>query len=89
MPPKLLAVPSKLPTRKPPSVRPLHSLPNLDPADRAPAALFDRLQAHPEALQAIEALAKLAKEKTGVDLSNGDKPSMAMMLQLAKFVLLV
>mgnify|MGYP001579525084 FL=1 len=47
------------------------------------------MQAHPEALQAIEALAKLAKEKTGVDLSNGDKPSMAMMLQLAKFVLLV
>lgn len=58
-----------------------------DELERWPAAaLFDQLQRHPEVMKAIEALAKLTAEKTGVNLQAGDKPSMAMMATLARYV---
>ncbi|BGP55519.1 hypothetical protein JCM8202_000593 [Rhodotorula sphaerocarpa] len=51
-------------------------------SDHAP--LFQRIQEHPEVLDAIENMARITREKTGVDLSAGQKPSMMMMLQLAR-----
>ncbi|KAK4703315.1 hypothetical protein P7C70_g2900, partial [Phenoliferia sp. Uapishka_3] len=48
------------------------------PYAQAAVPLYDRLQAHPEALQAIQALSMILKEKTGVDLAGGEKPNMAM-----------
>lgn len=45
--------------------------------------LFDKLQAHPQAVEAINNLAHLMKEKTGVNLSSGDKPSLSLMYKLA------
>ncbi|SCZ88407.1 BZ3500_MvSof-1268-A1-R1_Chr2-1g04390 [Microbotryum saponariae] len=46
--------------------------------------MFDRLQSHPEVLQSIEQLAEIVKEKTGVDLRNGDAPTMSLMYKLAQ-----
>ncbi|KAI5476286.1 hypothetical protein MNV49_007923 [Pseudohyphozyma bogoriensis] len=53
--------------------------------DHAAAAqpLFDRLQNHPQVLEAITNLANLAKAKTGVDLQNGDRPSLKLMWTMA------
>ncbi|BGP32132.1 hypothetical protein JCM10296v2_003912 [Rhodotorula toruloides] len=48
------------------------------------APLFERIKEVPEVLDAIEKLARLTHEKTGVDLAGGHKPSMSMMLQLAR-----
>lgn len=47
------------------------------------AQLFDRLQQNPAITEAIEHLAKVIKLKTGVDLRNGEPPSMKMMQALA------
>lgn len=44
------------------------------------------VQMYPEALEAITNLSRLAKEKTGVDLSSGDKPSMKMMMMFSNDV---
>ncbi|GAA5856752.1 hypothetical protein JCM8547_008822 [Rhodosporidiobolus lusitaniae] len=55
-----------------------------DPKFAEHAPLFSRIMDHPEVLEAIENMAKLTAEKTGVDLQNGGKPSMAMMLSLAR-----
>lgn len=44
---------------------------------------FDRLQQHPQVLDAIEELAKTVKAKTNVDLQAGEKPTMTMMMKLA------
>ncbi|GAA6062966.1 hypothetical protein JCM10212_005725 [Sporobolomyces blumeae] len=46
--------------------------------------LFERIQQAPEVIDAVENMAKLVAKKTGVDLQAGDKPSMSMMLQLAR-----
>ncbi|GAA5921809.1 hypothetical protein JCM3775_001834 [Rhodotorula graminis] len=48
------------------------------------APLFERVQQSPEVIAAIENMAKVTREKTGVDLAAGDKPSMSMMLKLAR-----
>ncbi|BGP24703.1 hypothetical protein Rt10032_c02g1191 [Rhodotorula toruloides] len=48
------------------------------------APLFERIKEFPEILEAIEKLARLTHEKTGVDLAGGHKPSMSMMLHLAR-----
>ncbi|GAA5983643.1 hypothetical protein JCM10908_000364 [Rhodotorula pacifica] len=48
------------------------------------APLFQRIQQHPEVLDAIENMARVTRDKTGVDLAAGQKPSMMMMLQLAR-----
>ena len=50
------------------------------------APLFQRIQQHPEVLDAIENMARVTRDKTGVDLAAGQKPSMMMMLQLARCV---
>ncbi|SCV72055.1 BQ2448_4749 [Microbotryum intermedium] len=46
--------------------------------------LFERLQSHPEVLESIEQLAEVVKQKTGVDLRDGDAPTMSMMYKLAQ-----
>ncbi|BGP48401.1 hypothetical protein JCM10450v2_004274 [Rhodotorula kratochvilovae] len=58
-----------------------HSSDNNPFQDTAP--LFERVQQSPEVLAAIENMARVTREKTGVDLAAGDKPSMSMMLKLA------
>ncbi|GAA5820178.1 hypothetical protein JCM11251_005515 [Rhodosporidiobolus azoricus] len=55
-----------------------------DPKFAEHAPLFERVSQSPEVLDAIERMAKLTQEKTGVDLAGGDKPSMMMMLKLAQ-----
>ncbi|GAA5898061.1 hypothetical protein JCM6882_003317 [Rhodosporidiobolus microsporus] len=55
-----------------------------DPKFSEHAPLFERVAQSPEVLDAIERMAKLTQEKTGVDLAGGDKPSMMMMLKLAR-----
>ncbi|KAM0753375.1 hypothetical protein T439DRAFT_379066 [Meredithblackwellia eburnea MCA 4105] len=54
------------------------------PFTSASVPLFDRLQAHPEALDAIQRLSAVLKTKTGVDLQGGQKPTMMMMMKLAQ-----
>ncbi|GAA5975913.1 hypothetical protein JCM11641_002836 [Rhodosporidiobolus odoratus] len=51
-------------------------------AEHAP--LFERIAKSPEILEAIEHMAKVTHEKTGVDLQGGEKPTMMMMLKLAR-----
>ncbi|BGP16322.1 hypothetical protein JCM10213_009175 [Rhodosporidiobolus nylandii] len=48
------------------------------------APLFERIAQSPEVISAIEHMAKITQEKTGVDLQGGDKPSMMMMMKLAR-----
>ncbi|TNY24638.1 hypothetical protein DMC30DRAFT_410165 [Rhodotorula diobovata] len=48
------------------------------------APLFERVQQSPEVLAAIQNMARVTRDKTGVDLAAGDKPSMSMMLKLAR-----
>ncbi|GAA5996667.1 uncharacterized protein JCM10292_003123 [Rhodotorula paludigena] len=55
-----------------------------DPKFHEHAPLFERIQQSPEVLAAIEHMAKLTAEKTGVDLAAGHKPSLSMMMSLAR-----
>ncbi|GAA6034127.1 hypothetical protein JCM8097_000709 [Rhodosporidiobolus ruineniae] len=55
-----------------------------DPKFAEHAPLFERIAQSPEVLDAIENMARITHEKTGVNLQGGDKPSMMMMLQLAR-----
>ncbi|KAL8293678.1 hypothetical protein RQP46_000379 [Phenoliferia psychrophenolica] len=54
------------------------------PYSQAAAPLYDRLHSNPETLEAIKRLSLVLKEKTGVDLAGGEKPTMAMMMKLAQ-----
>ncbi|GAA6013760.1 hypothetical protein JCM10207_008182 [Rhodosporidiobolus poonsookiae] len=51
-------------------------------AEHAP--LFERIAQSPEVLDAIENMARITHEKTGVDLQGGQKPTLQMMMQLAR-----
>lgn len=57
----------------------------------APSAqgLFDRLQQSPQILAAITTLTSLCKAKAGVDLSNGDRPTLKLMQMMTQCVGLV
>ncbi|GAA5892089.1 hypothetical protein JCM5296_004055 [Sporobolomyces johnsonii] len=67
-----------------PAAREADSSPFDGSAFQQHAPLFDRIQQFPEVLEAIEHMANITREKTGVDLRGGEKPTMSMMFSLAR-----